>query len=153
MELKLQKEEIKHIEIDMHGFDIDVKDINAIEKLDAWVREQNLAGSFTKESMADCPVLIDAILGEGAFKMLFNGYENSVAQYELCFTLHKIYKDEFLKEQLEDKEKAEKEGIEQLERMCDTMEKFNKTLNYASQKYGVNNAVAANKRPSHKRRY
>ena len=99
MELKLQKQLFKDIEIDGHRFRVDVKDTSKIEALENWATEQNALSKFGKGSLEDCPALIDKILGDGAFETLFKGYEGSSAQFELCFTLHSIFQDEFLKDQ------------------------------------------------------
>lgn len=97
MELKLQKQLLKEIDIDGHRFLVDVKDTSKIEALENWATEQNSLSKFGKESLEGCPTLINKILGDGAFETLFRGYEESSAQFELCFTLHNIFQDEFLR--------------------------------------------------------
>lgn len=152
MELKLQKQLFKDIEIDGHRFRVDVKDTSKIEALENWATEQNSLSKFGKESLEDCPALIDKILGDGAFKTLFRGYEESSAQFELCFTLHSIFQDEFLKDQQAKAAEEEKKNLDKIDKLCESMEKFNKTIEYANKRYGGRNAVAREKRPSGKHR-
>ena len=152
MELKLQKQLFKDIEIDGHRFRVDVKDTSKIEALENWATEQNSLSKFGKESLEDCPALIDKILGDGAFETLFKGYEESSAQFELCFTLHSIFQDEFLKDQQAKVAEEEKKNLDKIDKLCESMEKFNKTIEYANKRYGGRNAVAREKRPSGKHR-
>lgn len=152
MELKLQKQLFKDIEIDGHRFRVDVKDTSKIEALENWATEQNSLSKFGKESLEDCPVLIDKILGDGAFETLFRGYEESSAQFELCFTLHSIFQDEFLKDQQAKAAEEEKKNLDKIDKLCESMDKFNKTIEYADKRYGGRNAVAREKRPSRKHR-
>lgn len=152
MELKLQKQLFKDIEIDGHRFRVDVKDTSKIEALENWATEQNSLSKFGKESLEDCPALIDKILGDGAFETLFSGYEGSSAQFELCFTLHSIFQDEFLKDQQAKAAEEEKKNLDKIDKLCESMEKFNKTIEYANKRYGGRNAVAREKRPSGKHR-
>lgn len=152
MELKLQKQLFKDIEIDGHRFRVDVKDTSKIEALENWATEQNSLSKFGKESLEDCPALIDKILGDGAFETLFRGYEESSAQFELCFTLHSIFQDEFLKDQQAKAAEEEKKNLDKIDKLCESMEKFNKTIEYANKRYGGRNAVAREKRPSGKHR-
>ena len=146
MELKLQKQLLKEIDIDGHRFLVDVKDTSKIEALENWATEQNSLNKFGKESLEECPALIDKILGDGAFETLFKGYEGSSAQFELCFTLHGIFQDEFLKDQ------QAKAAEEEKKNLCESMDKFNRTLEYADKRYGGRNAVARERRPSRKHR-
>lgn len=152
MELKLQKQLFKDIEIDGHKFRVDVKDTSKIEALENWATEQNSLSKFGKESLEDCPVLIDKILGDGAFETLFKGYEESSAQFELCFTLHSIFQDEFLKDQQTKVAEEEKKNLDKIDKLCESMDKFNRTLEYADKRYGGRNAVAGKRRSSGKHR-
>ena len=152
MELKLQKQLFKDIEIDGHRFRVDVKDTSKIEALENWATEQNSLSKFGKESLEDCPALIDRILGDGAFETLFKGYEESSAQFELCFTLHSIFQDEFLKDQQAKVAEEEKKNLDKIDKLCDSMDKFNRTVEYADKRYGGRNAVAGKRRPSGKHR-
>lgn len=152
MELKLQKRLYKDIEIDGHRFRVDVKDTSKIEALENWATEQNSLSKFGKESLEDCPALINKILGDGAFETLFRGYEESSAQFELCFTLHNIFQDEFLKDQQAKVAEEEKKNLDRIDKLCESMDKFNKTLEYADKRYGGRNAVARERRPSGKHR-
>lgn len=152
MELKLQKQLLKEIDIDGHRFLVDVKDTSKIEALENWVTEQNSLSKFGKESLEDCPALIDKILGAGAFETLFRGYEGSSAQFELCFTLHSIFQDEFLKEQQVKAAEEEMRNLKKIDKLCESMDKFNRTLEYADKRYGGRNAVARERRPSGKHR-
>lgn len=152
MELKLQKQLFKDIEIDGHRFRVDVKDTSKIEALESWATEQNSLSKFGKESLEDCPVLIDKILGDGAFETLFKGYEESSAQFELCFTLHSIFQDEFLKDQQAKVAEEEKKNLDKIDKLCESMDKFNRTLEYADKRYGGRNAVARKRRSSGKHR-
>lgn len=152
MELKLQKQLFKDIEIDGHRFRVDVKDTSKIEALENWATEQNALSKFGKGSLEDCPDLIDKILGDGAFETLFRGYEESLAQYELCFTLHNIFQDEFLKDQQAKVAEEEKKNLDRIDKLCESMDKFNRTLEYADKRYGGRNAVARERRPSGKHR-
>lgn len=152
MELKLQKQLFKDIEIDGHRFRVDVKDTSKIEALENWETEQNSISKFGKESLKGCPALIDKILGDGAFDTLFKGYEESTAQLELCFTLHNIFQDEFLKDQQAKVAEEEKKNLDRIDKLCESMDKFNRTLEYADKRYGGRNAVARERRPSGKHR-
>ena len=152
MELKLQKQLFKDIELDGHRFRVDVKDTSKIEALENWATEQNSLSKFGKESLEDCPALIDRILGDGAFETLFKGYEESSAQFELCFTLHSIFQDEFLKDQQAKVAEEEKKNLDKIDKLCESMDKFNRTLEYADKRYGGRNAVAGKRRPSGKHR-
>lgn len=152
MELKLQKQLFKDIEIDGHRFRVDVKDTSKIEALENWATEQNSLSKFGKESLEDCPTLINKILGDGAFETLFRGYEESSAQFELCFTLHNIFQDEFLKDQQAKVAEEEKKNLDRIDKLCESMDKFNRTLEYADKRYGGRNAVARERRPSGKHR-
>ena len=152
MELKLQKQLFKDIEIDGHRFRVDVKDTSKIEALENWATEQNSLSKFGKESLEDCPALIDRILGDGAFETLFKGYEEISAQFELCFTLHSIFQDEFLKDQQAKVAEEEKKNLDKIDKLCESMDKFNRTLEYADKRYGGRNAVAGKRRPSGKHR-
>lgn len=152
MELKLQKQLLKEIDIDGHRFLVDVKDTSKIEALENWATEQNSLNKFGKESLEDCPTLIDKILGDGAFETLFKGYEESSAQYELCFTLHSIFQDEFLKDQQAKAAEEEKKNLNKIDKLCESMDKFNRTLEYADKRYGGRNVVAKERRSSGKRR-
>lgn len=152
MELKLQKQLFKDIEIDGHRFRVDVKDTSKIEALENWATEQNALSKFGKESLEDCPALIDKILGDGAFETLFKGYEGSSAQFELCFTLHSIFQDEFLKDQQAKAAEEEKKNLDKIDKLCESMDKFNRTLEYADKRYGGRNAVVRERRPSGKHR-
>ena len=152
MELKLQKQLFKDIEIDGHEFRVDVKDTSKIEALENWATKQGSLSKFGKESLEDCPDLINLILGSGAFERLFKGYEESSAQYELCFTLHNIFQEEFLKDQQAKVAEEENKNMDKIERFCESMDKFNKTIEYADKRYGGRNAVARERRPSGKRR-
>ena len=152
MELKLKKQLLKEIDIDGHRFLVDVKDTSKIEALENWATEQNSLNKFGKESLDECPALIDKILGDGAFETLFNGYEGSSAQFELCFTLHSIFQDEFLKDQQAKAAEEEKKNLNKIDKLCESMDKFNRTLEYADKRYGGRNAVARERRPSGKHR-
>ena len=152
MELKLQKQLFKDIEIDGHRFRVDVKDTSKIEALENWTTEQNSLSKFGKESLEDCPALIDRILGDGAFETLFKGYEESSAQFELCFTLHSIFQDEFLKDQQAKVAEEEKKNLDKIDKLCESMDKFNRTLEYADKRYGGRNAVAGKRKSSGKHR-
>lgn len=152
MELKLQKQLFKDIEIDGHRFRVDVKDTSKIEALENWATEQNSLSKFGKESLEGCPTLINKILGDGAFETLFRGYEESSAQFELCFTLHNIFQDEFLKDQQAKVAEEEKKNLDRIDKLCESMDKFNRTLEYADKRYGGKNAVARERRPSGKHR-
>lgn len=152
MELKLQKQLLKEIDIDGHRFLVDVKDTSKIEALENWATEQNSLNKFGKESLEGCPTLINKILGDGAFETLFRGYEESSAQFELCFTLHNIFQDEFLKDQQAKVAEEEKKNLDRIDKLCESMDKFNRTLEYADKRYGGRNAVARERRPSGKHR-
>lgn len=152
MELKLQKQLLKEIDIDGHRFLVDVKDTSKIEALENWATEQNSLNKFGKESLEGCPTLINKILGDGAFETLFRGYEESSAQFELCFTLHNIFQDEFLKDQQAKAAEEEKKNLNKIDKLCESMDKFNRTLEYADKRYGGRNAVARERRPSGKHR-
>lgn len=152
MELKLQKQLFKDIEIDGHRFRVDVKDTSKIETLENWATEQNSQSKFGKESLEDCPALIDKILGDGAFETLFKGYEDSAAQLELCFTLYSIFLDELLKDQQAKAAEEEKKNLDKIDKFCESMDKFNRTIEYANKRYGGRNAVAGERRPSGKHR-
>ncbi len=152
MELKLKKQLLKEIDIDGHRFLVDVKDTSKIEALENWATEQNSLNKFGKESLDECPALIDKILGDGAFETLFKGYEESSAQFELCFTLHNIFQDEFLKDQQAKVAEEEKKNLNKIDKLCESMDKFNRTLEYADKRYGGRNAVARERRPSRKHR-
>lgn len=152
MELKLQKQLFKDIEIDGHRFRVDVKDTSKIEALENWETEQNSISKFGKESLKGCPALIDKILGDGAFETLFKGYEESTAQLELCFTLYSIFLDELLKDQQAKAAEEEKKNLDKIDKFCESMDKFNRTIEYANKRYGVRNAVAGERRPSGKHR-
>lgn len=152
MELKLQKQLFKDIEIDGHKFRVDVKDTSKIEALENWATEQNSLSKFGKESLEDCPALIDKILGDGAFETLFKGYEESTAQLELCFTLYSIFLDELLKDQQAKAAEEEKKNLDKIDKFCESMDKFNRTIEYANKRYGGRNAVAGERRPSGKHR-
>lgn len=152
MELKLQKQLLKEIDIDGHRFLVDVKDTSKIEALENWATKQNSLSKFGKESLEGCPTLINKILGDGAFETLFRGYEESSAQFELCFTLHNIFQDEFLKDQQAKVAEEEKKNLDRIDKLCESMDKFNRTLEYADKRYGGRNAVARERRPSGKHR-
>jgi len=152
MELKLKKQLLKEIDIDGHRFLVDVKDTSKIEALENWATEQNALSKFGKGSLEDCPALIDKILGDGAFETLFKGYEESSAQFELCFTLHSIFQDDFLKDQQAKVAEEEKKNLDKIDKLCESMDKFNRTLEYADKRYGGRNAVAKERRSSGKRR-
>ena len=152
MELKLQKQLFKDIEIDGHRFRVDVKDTSKIEALENWETEQNSISKFGKESLKGCPALIDKILGDGAFETLFKGYEESTAQLELCFTLYGIFLDELLKDQQAKAAEEEKKNLDKIDKFCESMDKFNRTIEYANKRYGGRNAVAGERRPSGKHR-
>lgn len=152
MELKLQKQLFKDIEIDGHRFRVDVKDTSKIEALENWETEQNSISKFGKESLKGCPALIDKILGDGAFDTLFKGYEESTAQLELCFTLYSIFLDELLKDQQAKAAEEEKKNLDKIDKFCESMDKFNRTIEYANKRYGGRNAVAKERRPSGKHR-
>lgn len=152
MELKLQKQLFKDIEIDGHRFRVDVKDTSKIEALENWETEQNSISKFGKESLKGCPALIDKILGGGAFETLFKGYEESTAQLELCFTLYSIFLDELLKDQQAKAAEEEKKNLDKIDKFCESMDKFNRTIEYANKRYGGRNAVAGERRPSGKHR-
>ena len=96
--------------------------------------------------------MIDKILGDGAFETLFKGYEESSAQFELCFTLHSIFQDEFLKDQQAKVAEEEKKNLDKIDKLCESMDKFNRTLEYADKRYGGRNAVAGKRRSSGKHR-
>ena len=152
MELKLKKQLLKEIDIDGHRFLVDVKDTSKIEALENWATEQNSLNKFGKESLEECPALIDKILGDGAFETLFRGYEESLAQYELCFTLHSIFQDEFLKDQQAKAAEEEKKNLDKIDKLCESMDKYNRALEYADKRYGGRNVVAKERRSSGKRR-
>ena len=152
MELKLQKQLFKDIEIDGHRFRVDIKDTSKIEALENWETEQNSISKFGKESLKGCPALIDKILGDGAFETLFKGYEESTAQLELCFTLYSIFLDELLKDQQAKAAEEEKKNLDKIDKFCESMDKFNRTIEYANKRYGGRNAVAGERRPSGKHR-
>ena len=152
MELELQKQLLKEIDIDGHLFLVDVKDTSKLEALENWATEQNSLSKFGKESLEGCPTLINKILGNGAFETLFRGYEESSAQFELCFTLHNIFQDEFLKDQRAKVAEEEKKNLDRIDKLCESMDKFNRTLEYADKRYGGRNAVARERRPSGKHR-
>lgn len=132
MELKLQKQLFKDIEIDGHRFRVDVKDTSKIEALENWATEQNALSKFGKESLEDCPALIDKILGDGAFETLFKGYEGSSAQFELCFTLHSIFQDEFLKDQQAKVAEEEKPTIKEPEQQATAQDKIEAQVMYTA---------------------
>lgn len=152
MELKLQKQLLKEIDIDGHRFLVDVKDTSKIEALENWATEQNALSKFGKESLEGCPALIDKILGNRAFETLFRGYEESSAQFELCFTLYNIFLDELLKDQQAKAAEEEKKNLDKIDKFCESMDKFNRTIEYANKRYGGRNAVARERRPSGKHR-
>lgn len=150
MELKLQTQNIKTLDIEGNIFEIDCNSLKAIQALDEFTKAtQNIDG--VNQALIDlCHRCIDNVLGSGAYARLFKGMNESIAPFYLCLELARIYGDEFMKDEREAREREARESMDQLEKMTKSMETLNKASDLAQSKYGAGNAAALNRKSSGK---
>lgn len=90
----------------------------------------------------DCESTIDAVLGEGTCNKLFSAKD--MKMYLLVNELANIFLENFMKEEQEKAKARNKEEVEQLEKILDSMSNIAKMMEYADNKYrnrGNNNYV------------
>ena len=151
MELKLQTQNIKTLDIEGITFEIDCNSLKAIQALDEFTKATQNVEAVDNALIDLCRRCIDNVLGAGSYARLFKGMNESIAPFYLCLDLTRIYGDEFMKDEREAREKEAKESMDQLEKMTRNMESLNKASEIAQSKYGARNAASFNKRTAGKR--
>lgn len=150
MELKLQTQNIKTLDIEGEVFEIDCNSLKAIQALDEFTKATQNVTSVDQALIDLCHRCIDNVLGSGAYARLFKGMNESIAPFYLCLELTRIYGDEFMKDEREAREREAQESMNQLERMTKSMETLSKATDLAKTKYGAGNAATLNKRTTGK---
>ena len=149
MEIKLQKQNIKNLDIDGKHYTCDCNDLESMEAINQFAEKYKEGQiSFGKELLDDCQNVIDAVLGLEAWNELFGDTESSLAPYYLCLELNHIYSDEFMKDEKERQKVEQEQAMAEAKEVFRNMKEFANTVEYTNRKYGGNNAMAKNKRTS-----
>lgn len=152
MEIKLQKTNIKHLDIEGNAFDIDCNSMAAMKALDEFTKATASLEAIDESLLAISKDCIEVILGKGAYDKLFEGYEGSIAPYYLVLELNRIYQDEFEKDERGRREAEAQANMNQISEMANNVEALAKATDYASAKYGGGNAAAYGRRATGKHR-
>lgn len=153
MEIRLQKTNIKHLDIEGNAFDIDCNSMAAMKALDDFTKATATLDAIDEHLLDISKDCIEAILGAGAYDKLFKGYEGSIAPYYLVLELNNIYQDEFEKDERERREAEAQASMNQISEMANNVEALAKATDLASAKYGGGNAAAYSRRATGKRRH
>lgn len=149
MEIKLQKQNIKNLDIDGKHYTCDCNDLESMEAINQFAEKYKEGQiSFGKELLDDCQNVIDAVLGLEAWNELFGDTESSLAPYYLCLELNHIYSDEFMKDEKERQKVEQEQAMAEAKEVFRNMKEFANTVEYTNRKYGGNNAMANKKRTS-----
>ena len=132
---------VKTIVIDGIRFEMDLDDPDVFKALLEFKENHNdhPANIETDDDglLDDCADVIDTVLGEGTCSKLFKGPD--MKMYLLVNELAKIYLDNFMKEEREAAEARNKEEMERLKEIINSMTKIADMAKYADNKYGNKN--------------
>lgn len=152
MDLKLQIQNLKDLNINGQHFTIDCNSLSAMQALDDFAKATQNIENVNEELIRNCRKCIEAIMGEAAYNKLFGNATDTVAPYELVLHLKRIYDGEFAKDERALQEKEEAEEMAKIDRMSASIEKLSKATSLAQSKYGDANAKAFSKRAANKHR-
>lgn len=139
MELKLQKENIKTLNIEGETFQMDCNSLKALQAADEFTKATAEVESIDDALIDLCHRTIDKMLG-GAYARLFKGMNTSIAPFYLCLDLVRIFEDEFMKDEREARMRDTQTAVSQLDQMAKSLETLTKAQNIAQAKYGASNA-------------
>lgn len=149
MEIKLQKQNIKNLDIDGKHYICDCNNLESMEAINQFAEKYKEGQiSFGKELLDDCKKVIDVVLEKEAWNDLFGDTESSLAPYYLCLELNHIYTDEFMKDEKERQKAEQEKAMAEAKDIIGNMKEFANTVDYAKGKYGGNNVMAHKKRSS-----
>ena len=140
MELKLQKENIKTLNIEGETFQMDCNSLKALQAADEFTKATAEVESIDDALIDLCHRTIDKMLGGGAYARLFKGMNTSIAPFYLCLDLVRIFEDEFMKDEREARMRDTQTAVSQLDQMAKSLETLTKVQNIAQAKYGASNA-------------
>ena len=135
MELKLQKENIKTLNIEGETFQMDCNSLKALQAADEFTKATAEVESIDDALIDLCHRTIDKMLGQGAYARLFKGVNTSVAPFYLCLDLVRVLQDE-----REARMRDTQTAVSQLDQMAKSLETLTKAQNIAQAKYGASNA-------------
>nr|DAG86840.1 MAG TPA: hypothetical protein [Caudoviricetes sp.] len=151
-EIKLN-DTLQEVSICGQKYTIDINDFDCVNALTAF-KEKHIsvdALSISDELMEDCEHVINTVLGTGVYDKLFSG-KKTMKAYLLVNELAKIYLDLFMKEEREEREAKVKEEMEQILNVANSLDKFQKTMKYAENKYGTKQHVSGKPSKKYKNR-
>ena len=140
MELKLQKENIKTLNIEGETFQMDCNSVKALQAADEFTKATAEVETIDDALIDLCHRTIDKMLGGGAYARLFKGMNTSVAPFYLCLDLVRVLQDEFMKDEREARMRDTQTAVSQLDQMAKSLETLTKAQNIAQAKYGASNA-------------
>lgn len=140
MELKLQKENIKTLNIEGETFQMDCNSLKALQAADEFTKATAEVETIDDALIDLCHRTIDKMLGGGAYARLFKGMNTSVAPFYLCLDLVRVLQDEFMKDEREARMRDTQTAVSQLDQMAKSLETLTKAQNIAQAKYGASNA-------------
>ena len=140
MELKLQKENIKTLNIEGETFQMDCNSMKALQAADEFTKATAEVESIDDALIDLCHRTIDKMLGQGAYARLFKGVNTSVAPFYLCLDLVRVLQDEFMKDEREARSREAQNAINQLNQMTKSVETLTRAQDIAQSKYGASNA-------------
>ncbi len=152
MDLKLQIQNLKDLNVNGQHFTIDCNSLSAMQALDDFKKATQNIEEVNEELIQNCRKCIEAIMGAGSYNSLFGNAKDTVAPYNLVLHLKRIYDEEFAKEERALREKEEAEDMAKIDRMSASLEKLSKATSLAQAKYGDANAKAFSKRAANKHR-
>lgn len=150
MQIKLQTVNTKDLDIEGEHFTVDCNNLASIQALDEFAKATQSIDAVDEALIDKCHRTIDKVLGDGAYARIFKGLNNSIAPYYLCLELVRIFQSEFMKDEIDAREKEANEQLDQLDRMTKSMESLNRAANIAQSKYGGMNASNLYRRTSGK---
>ena len=140
MELKLQKENIKTLNIEGETFQMDCNSLKALQAADEFTKATAEVETIDDALIDLCHRTIDKMLGGGAYARLFKGMNTSVAPFYLCLDLVRVLQDEFMKDEREARMRDTQTAVSQLDQMAKSLETLTKAQNIAQAKYGASTA-------------
>lgn len=132
------KSNIKTIVIDGIRFEMNLDDPTVYKALFEF-KENHEYNPLNVENdvdalLEDCEETIDLVLGKGTCEKLFKARD--MKMYLLVNELANVFLDNFMKDEIEKSKKRNKEEMEQLGKILDSMSNISKMMNYADNKYG-----------------
>ena len=150
MELKLQKENIKEINIEGEIFHLDCNSLQALQAADDFTKATAEVEAIDEALIDLSHRTIDKMLGQGAYARLFKGVNTSVAPFYLCMDLVRVLQDEFMKDEREARSREAQDAINQLNQMTKSVETLTRAQDFAHSKYVASHARDFRRKPNYK---